>query len=440
MRPTGAPWRRTLPPALAALVLVLGLAGPALGHGGGTNPTYRADVAPAGVPAGTGSTSTITLTQLLEDDYYGSKELGSVKVTPPAGFAITAASAARGSTALAVTIASGSVTVNNVDLHHANQTATVTIQAAIACGVAGSAAWTVVAHSTDSYSSYKARTQPQDPTSGLSSTVAACSLAFAPGPAVAATGATITSVPADPSGAPVQVQLRDGNGNPASQSGVTIGLAIHPGSGTSGADLGGVTSAATSASGLASFAPTISLAGHDYSLDASAGSGIDPATSATFDISDVAQACSGSCTGTDSLNDTTATVSATSNGGVLTMSLGLDDVDCNNAVNNYYVATSETVSFQVTPAAGRTTITIKLAAASVDRPFFKYEVCFSSPNSTFKNKYGKTIAAGDAGILPLCVNCLKPTGGPCVLLKWFDKDGNVYVKFSVPSGDPRGKI
>ena len=80
------------------------------------------------------------------------------------------------------------------------------------------------------------------------------------------------------------------------------------------------------------------------------------------------------------------------------------------------------------------------AAASVDRPFFKYEVCFSSPNSTFKNKYGRTIAAGDAGILPMCVNCLKPSGGPCVLLKWFDKDGNVYVKFSVPAGDPRGKI
>jgi hypothetical protein len=133
-------------------------------------------------------------------------------------------------------------------------------------------------------------------------------------------------------------------------------------------------------------------------------------------------------------------VAATSNGGALWLSMGLDDVDCNNAVNHNYVTTSAPVTFNVTPTTGRTTITMKLAKASVTKLWFKYEVCFSSPNSSFVNKYGATIAAGQAGILPLCVDCDHPTGGPCVLLKWFDLHGNVYVKFSVPAGDPRGKI
>ena len=96
---------------------------------------------------------------------------------------------------------------------------------------------------------------------------------------------------------------------------------------------------------------------------------------------------------------TSATVNSNSNGGVLSASLGLDNVDCNNAVNRNYVATSETVTFDVTQATGRTLVTMKVAAASVTKLWFKYEVCFSSPNSTFVNKYGATIPAGQAGIL-----------------------------------------
>ena len=109
-------------------------------------------------------------------------------------------------------------------------------------------------------------------------------------------------------------------------------------------------------------------------------------------------------------------------------------------MNQFYVSTSEVASFSVTPATTRTLVTMKLAAASVTKPFFKYEVCFSSPGSTFTNKYGAVIPAGQAGILPWCLNCLNPTGGPCVVLKWFDLYGNVYVKFSVPQNDPKGRI
>jgi hypothetical protein len=444
--PSTSPRHRSTRMLLAAggvaAAMSLALVAPAFanGGGGGSGPSYRAVVTPATAAAGVASGSTITLTQLAEDGSFHLAELGSVRITPPVGFVVTGATASRGSNALAVTIAGGSVTVNTVDLDHAGQSATVTVQATIPCGVSGAAVWVVVGHSTYAYDSTRARILVQDPSSQLTSQVAPCSLAFAAQPAAGAVGQAISSVAANPSGAPVQVQLRDGTGSPAAQAGVAIGLAVEPGTGTAGALLGGVATAATGSSGLASFAPTIDRAGHGYVLRASAGPGIDTITSSPFDVSDFATLCSGTCSGSTQRGDTTASISATTNGGVVAMSLGLDDVDCNDAANGFYVSTSQAVTFDVTPAVGRTTITMKLAAASVTKPFFKYQVCFSSPSSTFVNLYGKPIAAGAAGILPWCFNCDKPSGGPCVVAKWFDRDGNVYVKFSVPAGDPRGKI
>lgn len=437
-RPTA---RAALAAGAVALTTSLLLGGPVLAHGGGTRgPTYRAVGAPAGLAAGTTATSTITLTQLVADQGSQGKELGSVRITAPAGLTLTGATAVRGSNALPVTLASNAATVDNLDLDQAGQTATVTLEAAIPCGVSGARTWTVVGHSTYSFDAYGAKTMVQDPSSPLTATVTGCSLAFATQPATAQVGKIITSVAADPAGTPVSVQLRDGNGVPEPQAGLAISLAIEPGSGTAGAVLAGTTSAGTGSTGAAAFAPTIDRPGHEYRLRATAGPGISPATSAAFDVGSVAVACSGACSGTASQGGTTATVSATSNGGALWMSMGLDDVDCNNAANRNYVATSAPVTFNVTSATGRTTITMKLAKASVTKPWFKYEVCFSSPNSSFVNRYGATIAAGQAGILPSCLDCDHPTGGPCVLLKWFDLQGNVYVKFSVPAGDPRGKI
>ena len=81
-----------------------------------------------------------------------------MRITPPAGFTLTGATAARGSYALPVTIAAGAATVDGLDLDHAGQTATVTLQARIACGVTGAANWTVVGHSTDSFSNSYATT------------------------------------------------------------------------------------------------------------------------------------------------------------------------------------------------------------------------------------------------------------------------------------------
>jgi hypothetical protein len=431
--------------AVAALIAAGSLASTALATGSPPPPTYRADASPAVLAAGAPTTSTIQLTQLVAGGLLGLRELGSVRITPPAGFVLTAATATKGSKALPVTIASGSATVSWLDLERAGQTAAVTLTAAAPCGVSGGAAWTVVGRSTNVFTSPLALTQVQDPTSSLAVQVSPCRLSFAAQPSTAGTGKTITTRQADPAGAPVAVRLLDGNGNPAAQAGVSVGLAIAAGAGTSGAALGGTTSAATDPAGLATFAPTIDRAGRAYLLDALAA-GIVPATSGPFDVSDVATICSGACSASTQLGTTSATVSATSNGGVLTVSLGLDSLDCNDAANRYYVATSQVVSFDVTPATGRTVVTIKLAAAPGNRPYYRYQVCFSSPTSTFVNRYGATIAAGQPGLLPDCRDCddgrslPSPSSGPCVVARWVDASGNVYVKFSVPIGDPRGKI
>jgi hypothetical protein len=430
---------------VAALLAAGSLASPALAASSPPPPTYRADVSPAVLPAGASTTSTIQLMQLVAGGLLGLRELGSVSISPPAGFVITAASATKGLTTLPVTVASGSATVNWLDLERAGQTAAVTLTAAAPCGVSGGGAWTVVGHSTNVFTSPLAFTEVQDPAGALAVQVSPCRLAFAGQPSTAGTGKTITTRQADPAGAPVAVQLFDGSGNPAAQAGVSVGLAITAGTGTSGALLGGTTSAATDSTGLATFAPTIDRAGRAYRLAATAA-GIVAATSGPFDVSDVATVCTGACSASDQLLTTNATVNATSNGGVLTVSLGLDSLDCNDATNRYYVATSQVVSFDVTPATGRTVVTLELAAASVNRPYYRYQVCFSSPTSTFVNRYGATIAAGQPGLLPDCRDCddgrslPSASSGPCVVARWVDASGNVYVKFSVPVGDPRGKI
>ncbi len=425
--------RTILGSVLVALALILSLVAPVLGTGS-TAPSYKAVLAPTTAAAGTGNTATITIKQLVNDSYH-TKEFGSARITAPTGWTITGASSTRGT----ATFTSSTVTVDNVDLDYAGQTAGITIQSTIPCGAASSGTWTVVGHSTYSYDSPYAKVLKQDPASVLTATVTPCSLAFVSGrqPAGAAVGATITSTAGDPGGLSIQVQLRDGNGAPAPQSGVSVSLTIKPGSGSPDGDLGGTVNDNTDANGVAEFAPTIDAPGHDYKLLAGAGSGIDPDTSAAFNIDDVSKVCSGACSGTAQSGNTTGTVSANSNGGLLTLSIGLEEADCNNEKNNYYVATSEVVSFSVTPATGRTTVTIKIDKSSVTKPFIKYEACFLSPGSAFTNKYGKPIAAGEAGILPWCINCLNPTGGPCVVAKWFDLHGNVYVRASIPAGDPR---
>ncbi len=422
----------------AAMLALATIASPvgAGGGGGGSGPAYRADLAPASAPAGASSDLTITITQ-LSGSY--DKKVHSVRVTAPGGISVTGASATKGSSSLPVTLSGGVVTVNSIPFSASGQTATISLDVEIACGVGGSRTWDVAATKGNDFATGGAAL-PQDTASQLSTSISRCSLAFAEQPADAGRDKVITSVVADPGGTPVKVRLLDGDGHEAAQSGVTISLAIKDGTGDPGATLGGDRSDATNGNGVAAFAPTIDRTATGYRLVASADGIIGSDASSSFDISDVAVVCSGSCSGTSSKGATTASVDASSSGGVLTFSLGTGSVDCNNKANLWYQTSSAPVEWNVTQGTGRATIEIELQRSDVTKPFLLYDVCFSSPTSTFKNKFGRTIQPGDAGLLPLCLLTIRRSDQACVVAKWIDRDRDVHVRFSVPPGDPRGRI
>ncbi len=419
----------------AALMSLLIAAAPAAATGS-SGPAYRADIAPAGAAAGTTSTLVITVKQLSESY---DKKVHSVRVTAPDGVEITGATAKKGSTSLAVASSSSTATVSSIPFSGSGQTATITLQVAIPCGIGGTRTWTVVAKKGNDFET-GGSPLTQDPASQLGTSISRCSLAFSEQPADAGRDKVITSVTADPGGTPIKVRLRDGNGDPASQSGVTISLAIAGGTGASGATLGGDTSDGTNSNGVAAFAPTIDRSSDGYRLVASASGIIDSDPSSAFDIDDVAVVCSGDCSGTSSKGGTTATIDATSSGGTLTFSLGEGAVDCNNKANLWYKTSSAPVEWNVTSGTGRTTVEIELARADVTKPFLLYEVCFSSPESRFKNILGRWVEPGEAGLLPLCLLTIRRSDQPCVVAKWVDRDRDVHVRFSVPPGDPRGRI
>ncbi len=458
--------RTDLPSLRAALIPVLAVAtgvalavNPAAAVASGPVATYSAAVSPPNGAGGTTTTFTVQLTQLVDIGSERSEtntiELGSAQVAPPAGFTITGASAAIGTTVVPAVLSTNTVTLNNLEIHHAGQSLTITITATIPCAVSGSVSWTVVAHQTDSYTNTGAVALLQDPASRLTTQISPCSLAFASTgePANAGAGQNITSQPANPAGPPVAVRLSDGNGNPLAMAGIPVTLGIVAGTGTAGAVLAGTTTVATGVGGTALFgALSIAQSGLGYQL-AATSPGIVPGTSTAFDISDVLTQCSGSCSGSDSRGDTSATVSATTAAGaVLSMSLGLDTISCNDAADRFYVSTSQVLTFGLTPAVTSKTVTITLAKSSVIRSFNRYQVCFSSPTTGFTNRYGVAIPPGGAGLLPDCRGTdddpspadtstwsHSPTP-PCVLHRSKDRQGNVTVTFLVPPGDPRGQI
>src|SRR5262249_37273743 len=192
-------------------------------------------------------------------------------------------------------------------------------------------------------------------------------------------------------------QMLDGKGQDADASGIAIDLDIVAGTGAAGAHLDG-DGATTNSNGVAAFGPSIDTSERGYELEATASGILDSGASSAFDINDVAKRCSTSdpCLGSSDKGTTTANVSVGSSNGILTLSLGLDDLDCNNAANHFYQSTSSPLTWAITSGSGRVTITIRLDSADVNRPFNLYDVCFASPDSTFVNRYNNRIAKGQA--------------------------------------------
>ncbi len=208
MHRSSRPVRRSVRTVAAvATALSLLVAVPAFAAAAG--PDYRADITPGTVPAGTDQDPTlvVTLTHLATT----SREIGSVRIRPPAGINLTGATAKRGSNVLNVAVVAGSVTVGNLQLNNDHETATVTIKADIPCGVAGDRTWKVEAVKNQTFDD-NATQLLQDGDSDLTTQVERCSLKFLTQPAAAAVDTKITSVAANPAGDPIRVQLLDGDG------------------------------------------------------------------------------------------------------------------------------------------------------------------------------------------------------------------------------------
>lgn len=406
---------------------------------------YRAVVSPQAVAAGTTTTFKVTLRSPGVPDASGPSALGSVEITPPLGIIIVSATAARGLTPLPTLVYDNTVRVNNLGLKANSRTAVVWIKAWIRCRAPGPGTWTTVGHDTQYFTDGYAQTVPLAPTSHLMTVASACRLAFvaAAQPAEAQNGVNISTQAGDPSGPPVLVQLLNANGYKTSVAGVMISLDIVAGTGMSGAALSGSTSRPTDASGRASFGDlSIDLAGIAYQLVAT-GTALVSATSDGFDIDDVLVQCSGPCSATDEKGNTTASVQAgTGPGGLLGLSLGVEALSCNDAVNQFYPRTSQVLTFDVVNSTTTQVVTITIDASSVTKPFDQYQACFSSPTNGFVNRFGVAISPGAAGLLPDCDNGpgYPDSPPPCVQLRDADYDGNVFVTFVTAEDDPKGHI
>ena len=100
-------------------------------------------------------------------------------------------------------------------------------------------------------------------------------------------------------------------------------------------------------------------------------------------------------------------------------------------------AYSQSVTFLVTEASGLSTVRVTLQDPDQGAAN-KYQVCFSSPDSSFVSRSGQNVAKGEAGLLKDCAD-VNPANKPCVVDR-FKENGAVVVIITVPPGDPRIKL
>jgi hypothetical protein len=153
----------------------------------------------------------------------------------------------------------------------------------------------------------------------------------------------------------------------------------------------------------------------------------DSGPSATFAVID-AEACGSECADADEQGNTRVRVTSGDGDHVL-LAVGGAAVDCGG-----YDEESQSVTFLVTNTSQLTTVRMTLSDPGKGAAN-KYQVCFSSPTSTFTSRTGDKVGLGEAGLLKDCVD-VNPAKVPCVVDR-FKENGNVVVIFTAPPGDPR---
>ena len=170
------------------------------------------------------------------------------------------------------------------------------------------------------------------------------------------------------------------------------------------------------------------------------------------------------------MGNTTAGVSTTGDG-FIWVSLGIEELSCDDEANHHYPQTSEVLTWGVVGSTDVKIVRIVVDKDSIEDDSIgagsigtdngtpthrRFQVCFSSPTTGFVNWFGVQIDAGEAGLLPDCFHHHHDLAGttaagvehdndddpvpPCVLRRGRTWGGNFFVRFLVDEADPKGHI
>jgi hypothetical protein len=263
-------------------------------------------------------------------------------------------------------------------------------------------------------------------------------------PASTATGLPVLTA----SGQPIRVAVVDKNGERVQRAGVRIRLVLVGGRGCVRNNVRD-----TGPRGVARFRLRIDCPGVQHRLRAwHLATPTIPHAPGTqfpgaFDVLESTR-CGSTCQAEAFLGGTGVQVSSETGDRVL-LGMGGTGADCPE-----YAETSASATFDVSGSTTRTTI--RITVPYTGREASTYQVCFSSPESTFTDRSGDQVAKGASGLLRDCPrgyhkdDARRSAGtstfgqvpvdaDPCVVSR-SRKDDRIVVVFSVPPGDPRVKI
>lgn len=433
-RVTSFGWRR---PAMI-LAIVCGasacgaVAAPLVGSASSTGKPYALSITPTSVVAGESTGFSISLKNEATP-----QSLGSVNLTPPAGF--TATSSTLG------TVVNGVVDLRNLNLASgATDTFTVTVSAPCA-GTGG--VWTAVAKQANDFSGPPGNDFTLDTvnSSGLTTTLGGgCQLAFATAPADATVGATITGTPLVTSSNFVAVEVLNGAGQLVTSSTIPVSLQIAPGSPLPGA--GAVLSGGgpvNAVGGIATFTtPSISVHGVYELLASSSAVGVASVTSGPFNIWDSAGGCGvgQSCEGSSTIKNVMSSVvqGQSGSGGFLTLSLGENMLSCGDSFN--HAPSTTTVSQVGYQSAQPKTVTLTVFKSELmtykNSGLSFWAVCYGS-NVDFTSASGTPAPLVNGLYTALLPECSSTQPAPCVQSISKNPANDIVEVVSVPPGDPQ---
>lgn len=417
----------------AAVVLtVLGLVVPTASAASGT---ANASVTAVSLGAGTTSTYTFTLAP-------SSGQISSFNLAVPSGWTISPPANGSGLTWTTTTLQGRGLSIS------ASSPFSVGFTAQAPCAASNATldtTWSVAAKTGGNFtgSSFSVN-QPSTPLRD------ACTAAFVSGrgPADAAlNGGTkseaITSVPYTPTGDPMQVEVRDADGN--LRGGITVTLEA---SGGGGSQAAGDTSATTgsdpnttSTFGIATFSGSVTLAAIGQGYVFTPTGAFDGAASGAFGIYQEGDQCTSSCTVHGKSGDNTIKSTVVSNGngslGVLVADVGLSCTDSVPAGYSYKSLSAHVTVWRYT-GTGAQTVSILIdktvIKAFLNRGTDHIDFCLDSEGKTFTDKFGIEHTT-TPGLLPDCNQTAD--GRNCIVSENAVNGGSRLITVTVEDGKGR---